>query len=33
VHVAISGLFALEEARPVFVWLKKIILRPIKGAY
>lgn len=33
VHIAISGLFGLEEARPVFAWLKRIILRPIKGAY
>jgi len=33
VHIAISGLFGLEEARPVFRWLKRIILRPIRGAY
>lgn len=33
VHIAISGLFGLEEARPVFTWLKRLILRPIKGAY
>jgi len=33
VHVAISALFALEEVRPIFAWLKKIILRPIRGAY
>jgi putative peptidoglycan lipid II flippase len=33
VHIAISGLFGLEEARPVFTWLKRIILRPIRGAY
>lgn len=32
-HVLISGLFGLDEARPIFVWLKKIILRPIRGAY
>jgi len=33
VHVAVSGLFGLEEARPIFAWLKKLILRPIRGAY
>ncbi len=33
VHVAVSGLFGLEESKPVFAWLKKIILRPIRGAY
>lgn len=33
VHIAISGLFGLEEARPVFTWVKKLILRPIRGAY
>ncbi len=33
VHIAISGLFGLEEARPVFVWLKRIVLKPIRGAY
>jgi putative peptidoglycan lipid II flippase len=33
VHIAVSGLFGLEEARPVFTWLKRIILRPIRGAY
>lgn len=32
-HIAISGLFGLAEARPVFTWLKKVILRPIRGAY
>jgi putative peptidoglycan lipid II flippase len=32
-HIAISGLFGLDEARPIFTWLKKIILRPIRGAY
>lgn len=30
-HVTISGLFGLEEARPVFVWLKRIVLMPVKG--
>lgn len=33
VHIAISGLFGLEEARPIFAWLKRIVLRPIRGAY
>lgn len=33
VHIAISGLFGLEEVRPIFTWLKRIILRPIRGAY
>lgn len=33
VHVLISGLFGLDEARPIFVWLKKIIMRPIRGAF
>jgi len=33
VHVAVSGLFGLDEARPIFAWLKKLVLRPIRGAY
>lgn len=33
VHISISGLFGLEEARPIFAWAKRIILRPIRGAY
>jgi len=33
VHIAISGLFGLDEVRPIFTWLKRIILRPIRGAY
>lgn len=33
VHVAVSGLFGLEEVRPIFRWIKKITLRPIRGAY
>jgi putative peptidoglycan lipid II flippase len=32
VHIAVSGLFAIEEVKPIFVWLKKIVLRPIRGA-
>jgi len=30
VHVGVSALFGLEEVRPVFARLKKIILKPIK---
>ena len=30
VHVSLSGLFGLEEAQPVFSWLRRIILRPLK---
>ena len=33
VHVAVSGLFGLDEARPIFTWIKRLILRPIRGAY
>jgi putative peptidoglycan lipid II flippase len=33
VHISISGLFGLDEARPVFTWLKRLLFRPIKGAY
>jgi putative peptidoglycan lipid II flippase len=33
VHIALSGLFGLDEVRPIFYWIKKIVLRPIKGAY
>ncbi len=33
VHVVVSGLFDLDEVRPIFAWLKRIILRPIRGAY
>jgi len=32
VHISVSGLFGLEEARPIFTWLKRLILRPIRGA-
>ncbi len=31
VHILISGLFGLEEVRPIFAGLKKFILRPIRG--
>lgn len=33
VHVAISGLFGLDEARPIFATLKRIILKPIRVQY
>jgi putative peptidoglycan lipid II flippase len=29
-HLVVSGLFALEEARTVFSWLKRLILRPVR---
>ncbi len=32
-HIAISGLFGLSEARPIFVWLKRLAFRPIKPPY
>ncbi|HSX29756.1 MAG TPA: lipid II flippase MurJ [Candidatus Saccharimonadales bacterium] len=31
VHIAVSGLFGLEEARPIFAGIKRIVLMPIKG--
>jgi len=33
VHVLVSGLFGLEESRPIFTWLKRVILRPIRINY
>lgn len=33
VHIVISGVFGLDEVRPIFRWVKRIILRPIRGAY
>jgi hypothetical protein len=30
VHIAVSALFDLEEARPIFKRLKQIILKPVK---
>jgi hypothetical protein len=33
VHLGLSALFGLEEARPVFYRLKKIIFKPIKLPY
>lgn len=32
-HLAISGLFGLEESKPVFRWLKRVILRPVHVEY
>lgn len=32
-HLSLSGLFGLEEARPFFNWLKRVVLRPIKVDY
>jgi putative peptidoglycan lipid II flippase len=29
-HILISGLFGLDETRPIYAWLKKIVLRPLK---
>lgn len=33
VHVLVSGLFGLEETKPIFSWLRRVILRPIKLQY
>ena len=30
VHVVISGIFGLEETRPIFTWVKRIVFRPVK---
>lgn len=30
VHVVISGIFGLEETRPIFRWLKSLVFRPIR---
>jgi putative peptidoglycan lipid II flippase len=32
-HFAISGLFDLEEARPFWRWVKRVILRPVRVEY
>lgn len=29
-HILISGLFGLEESRPIFTWVRKLVLRPLK---
>lgn len=33
VHVAVSALFGLEEVKPIFVRIKRVILRPIRINY
>jgi len=33
VHIGVSGIFALEEVRPIFAWIKRIVLRPVRGAF
>jgi amino acid permease len=30
VHIIISGIFGLEETRPIFKWLKRVIFRPVR---
>jgi putative peptidoglycan lipid II flippase len=30
-HLTLSGLFGLEEVRPVFTWVKRIVLKPVYG--
>jgi len=32
-HVLISGLFGLEEARPIFRWIRRLLFKPIKMQY
>lgn len=32
-HILISGLFGMDEARPIFKWLKRLMLRPVKVEY
>lgn len=32
-HLTISALFGLEEARPVFRWIRRLIFRPIRVEY
>jgi len=32
-HFALSGLFDLEEARPFWRWLRRLVLRPVKVDY
>ncbi len=33
VHVSISGLFGLDEARPIFSWLKRVLWHPVRGVF
>lgn len=30
VHVVVSGIFGLEETRPIFAWFKKVVFKPIR---
>ena len=32
-HLLVSGIFDLDESRPIFAWIKKIVLFPIKIQY
>jgi hypothetical protein len=32
-HFALSGLFGLEEVQPLWRWIRRIMLRPIKVDY
>ena len=32
-HVTLSGLFGLDEVRPFFSWLKRVVLRPVRIDY
>jgi putative peptidoglycan lipid II flippase len=32
-HILISGLFGLEETRPIFAWIRKIALRPLRISF
>jgi putative peptidoglycan lipid II flippase len=32
-HILISGLFGMDEARPIFTWLRRLMLRPVKVEY
>ena len=33
VHVIISGIFGLEEARPIFRWIKRLVIRPVRQPF
>jgi putative peptidoglycan lipid II flippase len=33
VHISVSGLFGLEEAQPIFKWIRRVVLRPIRIQY
>lgn len=32
-HIVVSGIFGLDEAKPIFAWLRRLILRPVKIDY